>query len=1069
MFAGVSLDEERVRSQWPEAAVPASITACAQAMDTLHTFTPNLDGPASLRAATCVLPSGDERNPAIVADNDAYAAAELGADPDDAAAATEHGGAARGRQEGDPPASELAVDEAGLPFDAPAEFLIGVQECDSHDPVDRMVAFQKSMELVHEVGRRMHALATQRAGQSAAAHVAAAAADCGPDPTVRVATAAAQLAAQRAAHAAALVDLRTVAQSMGANYQSQLEEALASARMESAVANTPQTLHVKSGKPVNTFAPQAWSAAFVQFFYGDCAPNLDRPCRVPMRNLFQYLVEREELEYGLPTDSTDPLIPGGCYRAPPQSRWNTPELMAVFADTLRKQKILTTTQHMWKGRGGRWAVDIKTICSAKVAHFEKLAAILARHGHQSLAQITHAAAEHKLQPLLKALQYVTFQTANIPLTQGYKVGLRQLGYGLNVYDGPLSIFLTTNFADTYSPITVALMNGAGVPLGARSINLLADCPDMPALRDIHRALAKHPGLQARLFLLLDELVHRELLCTHAFIGTTMYGHGAGCKEPAREDDYATQCQIGIAQLVRSGLKPLEAQGRGFAHGHGKCTSVPRTRAARLKAEFARAAAATEHADHELANFCRAARLALLRAAGTLQYDSAALPGQQVGVQLRPEPFSAQQQRRSRLDGEPEEMDDDGPLRPHLPVTEPEPNGHLRAEAQAAAAEQRPHRDAYKELPLTGCVQSMMPTYRLSRSFGHIRVPDEYGHYSAGDGAATEHADACGLCDVAGEYELDEKGEVVGLRLPTGAAATEEDILADSAAWATSFARDQRSCFIQSHNHNCTATCVKHLKGKRAPQGAQGPARPGQKLSGPDVPKCRFRFYRYVPLKISGATKYVMRRGKELVARMFVATGNDENEYGKAIPERAMPFTSSSSDVLQAALRCNADYQYQKRCVPDLGEGQPSSRAEPATEQPPTFLVHGCRRVAGAVARMILTTLATAMRAANVADFYMTKYQSKAQEKLGPIMQPFVAGMRRIEDEEAEKARSGEQQPARGAALVEMARRRVRRFVFSANRTMWFSPCELAIYIMTGDCAVKTERAANVRSTERFLS
>ena len=75
------------------------------------------------------------------------------------------------------------------------------------------------------------------------------------------------------------------------------------------------------------------------------------------------------------------------------------------------------------------------------------------------------------------------------------------------------------------------------------------------------------------------------------------------------------------------------------------------------------------------------------------------------------------------------------------------------------------------------------------------------------------------------------------------------------------------------------------------------------------------------------------------------------------------------------------------------------------------------------------------------------------------MQPFVAGMRRIEDEEAEKARSGEQQPARGAALVEMARRRVRRFVFSANRTMWFSPCELAIYIMTGDCAVKTERAA----------
>ena len=49
------------------------------------------------------------------------------------------------------------------------------------------------------------------------------------------------------------------------------------------------------------------------------------------------------------------------------------------------------------------------------------------------------------------------------------------------------------------------------------------------------------------------------------------------------------------------------------------------------------------------------------------------------------------------------------------------------------------------------------------------------------------------------------------------------------------------------------------------------------------------------------------------------------------------------------------------------------------------------------------TLATAMRAANVADFYMTKYQSKPQEKLGPTIQPFIAGMRRFEQEEAHLA------------------------------------------------------------------
>jgi hypothetical protein len=59
---------------------------------------------------------------------------------------------------------------------------------------------------------------------------------------------------------------------------------------------------------------------------------------------------------------------------------------------------------------------------------------------------------------------------------------------------------------------------------------------------------------------------------------------------------------------------------------------------------------------------------------------------------------------------------------------------VRAEAQAAVVAQRLPRDAYRELPLTGAVQSMMPSYRLSRSFGRIRVPDEYGHYTTDDGA-----------------------------------------------------------------------------------------------------------------------------------------------------------------------------------------------------------------------------------------------------------------------------------------------------------------------------------------------
>ena len=120
-------------------------------------------------------------------------------------------------------------------------------------------------------------------------------------------------------------------------------------------------------------------------------------------------------------------------------------------------------------------------------------------------------------------------------------------------------------------------------------------------------------------------------------------------------------------------------------------------------------------------------------------------------------------------------------------------------------------------------------------------------------------------------------------MPDGEQATPEQILDDCKAWSTSFARDQRACFIQNHDHDCTATCVKYEKKKK--EGAAGPPqRSGQKLSGPGVPKCRSRYFRHVALSIGGFIKYVIRRGRDIVKKSFVATCSEENEYGKsAVP------------------------------------------------------------------------------------------------------------------------------------------------------------------------------------------
>jgi hypothetical protein len=73
--------------------------------------------------------------------------------------------------------------------------------------------------------------------------------------------------AEKAKHGAALVDLRKLAMKMGGDYQQRMTDALASARMEHRKANTPRTLHIRSGKPVNMFEAAAWPAAFVEFLY----------------------------------------------------------------------------------------------------------------------------------------------------------------------------------------------------------------------------------------------------------------------------------------------------------------------------------------------------------------------------------------------------------------------------------------------------------------------------------------------------------------------------------------------------------------------------------------------------------------------------------------------------------------------------------------------------------------------------------------------------------------------------------------------------------------------------------
>ena len=65
------------------------------------------------------------------------------------------------------------------------------------------------------------------------------------------------------------------------------------------------------------------------------------------------------------------------------------------------------------------------------------------------------------------------------------------------------------------------------------------------------------------------------------------------------------------------------------------------------------------------------------------------------------------------------------------------------------------------------------------------------------------------------------------------------------------------------------------------------------------------------------TRKILRRGKALVKTAFIAKSNERNEYGRSVLERHHPFTSSSSDLLQAGLQCNSDVQFLDGAVPEM--------------------------------------------------------------------------------------------------------------------------------------------------------
>ena len=666
-------------------------------------------------------------------------------------------------------------------------------------------------------------------------------------------------------------------------------------------------LNVCAGKPLSIMSSMSWVYSFVEFFYGDCLPmQPDRPQQLSFDQVFRYLLEREELEYHLASDETR-------YRARPMSRWDSPMFVMLFASTLRSLNLLRAAKLKFLDgdKAKSFRNDLRALATAKAEDFQEILEYNKSKNSNSLLSLMQSPYVRQTnKPVFRALKNLLFETSTVPLTEGNKMKVRQQSFALSLYFGSLKLFITTNFADTYSPVILQLYDLTGIDqaearthfaeenlIGEARANLFDDNPEMPTLQSMHQLVTRHPTLQAHLFLLMEKLVITELLCIQgARIGrVNLQSLDNNPSFYEAEDDIASTGEPGLANFATSMIEPLEAQGRGFAHGHKKVTGLPAMQVNKLKQMFS-------NKEDDLQQFLTNMRNEVLRAAVSIQYDSATLPARQFGLNVAKEPFSEKQQMQSRMDGGLEV--DEITVRPHLEIRETELKGHVRRERDSANKEGRGVRSEWSQLPLTGCQQAMMPNYRQRSAFGCM---DKYKVDAYG---ATEDFSSSLEPQTFNRWVKfdDTTGKVGCFLMPDGKVASPEQLSEDAKMWAHSYANDARSLHIQNHTHNCSATCIKYAGEKQQTS-----------LAADKVPACRFLFFHIVEVKMQEngreVTKRFLRRGKELVEHAYIASSNDRNEFGRPLLERTHPFMSSTSDLLQAALRCNADIQFMDRAVP----------------------------------------------------------------------------------------------------------------------------------------------------------
>lgn len=382
------------------------------------------------------------------------------------------------------------------------------------------------------------------------------------------------------------------------------------------------------------------------------------------------------------------------------------------------------------------------------------------------------------------------------------------------------------------------------------------------------------------------------------------------------------------------------------------------------------------------------------------YDSACESAQQHGVSVPAEPYTQKQWKQCKMD---------------LPMTEDEVPEHVRRELAVAAAERRQPRNAWREVPLTYCEQSTLPRYRLASaaygSDGRLGLP----------------------------FVKDSSGRITAHRLPSGAEATQDDRVQDAHTYAQAFCADVRKLQVLNHTHDCTETCFKYAR-----SSAKDASRKTKQRKNA---LCRFWFFHVVPAALTASSRPIRRRGKVLVPEPCIAGTDDHGEFGRVLPRRERPFTSSTNDAAQSQIRGNVDVQFLPRSLPPAGDIASETEGAVMQESSAAMLYGFNGTQISVTLRTIWSSVVAAYRAAHNCDYYITKYQAKMCQTLLPIMQQMYTSMKRWQ-QEMEQEKSAEKKPR--LSVHEKARKTALKLASAANRCYWHSFSEIYLMVQIGD-------------------